>query len=149
MQFSDFHPGQTIEFGQCVVTEQEVVEFASRYDPQPFHVDKDWAARSRWEGLIGSGFHTCGMAMRMVVDHLLAGSESIGSPGIEYVKWPAPVRPGDALRMKVRVLETNVSRSGRVGAIRWQWLMMNQRDQAVLDLMVTSLFALRAKSPNS
>jgi acyl dehydratase len=149
MQFEDFQPGQSIEFGECLVTEQEVVEFASRYDPQPFHVDKDWAERSRWEGLISSGFHTCGMAMRMVVDHLLAGSESIGSPGIEYVKWPAPVRPGDALRMKVQVLEKNVSRSGRVGAIRWQWLTMNQRDQAVLDLVVTSLFALRAKSPNS
>ena len=83
------------------------------------------------------------------IDYLLAGSESIGSPGIEYVKWPEPVGPGDALRMEVRVLKTNVSRSGRVGAIRWQWLMVNQRDQVVLDLVVTSLFALRAKSPKS
>jgi acyl dehydratase len=149
MKYRDLYAGQALEFGAHAVTEDEIVEFGLRYDPQPFHVDKEAAARSRWGALIASGFQTCGIAMRMVAEHVLAGSESIGSPGLEYLKWPNPVRAGDRLRMRVQVLESSVSKSGRMGVVRWQWLMLNQRDDPVLDLACTSLFALRADAAAS
>jgi len=142
MKFAELHPGQVLDFGNEEVTEQEIVAFARRFDPQPFHVDATAAGASRWQGLIASGFHTCSIAMAMIAGHVLRGSESIGSPGLDYVKWPNPVRSGDRLRMRVAVLDVNLSRSGRVGVVRWQWLLLNQHDQIVLDLTATSLFAL-------
>jgi acyl dehydratase len=81
--------------------------------------------------------------MRLVVDHILRDSDSYASPGLEYVKWPAPVRPGDSLSLNVHVLEVRRSRSGDYGIVRWQWLMSNQRDERVLDLVATSLFGIR------
>jgi acyl dehydratase len=143
MKFADFHPGQVLEFGKYSISESEIVEFAARYDPQRFHTDRAWAANSRWKGVIGSGFQTCAVAMRMLVDNVLHDSESIGSPGFDYLKWPNPVRPEDSLRMRVEVLETRLSNSGRIGSVRWRWVMLNQKDLPVLDLIATSLFALR------
>lgn len=145
MQFADIEVGGAFEFGSYTLSEEELVAFARRYDPQPFHVDAAAAAASRWGGLISSGFHTCAMAMRMVVDHLLQGSKSVGSPGLEYVKWEKPVRVGDTLRMRVEVLEKTVSKSARIGSVRWRWLMINQKGEQVLDLTATSLFELRAR----
>jgi acyl dehydratase len=142
MKFADFFAGQLLEFGQYTVTEREIIEYAQYYDPQPFHIDKEFAQRSRWNGLIASGWHTCSIAMRMVAVHVLQSSESIGSPGLDYLKWPNPLRPGDRLRMRVHVLEPSVSKSGRMGAVRWQWLLLNQDEKPVLDLVATSLFAL-------
>jgi acyl dehydratase len=142
MRFAELHGGQELEFGSVMVDEHDIIEFATRYDPQPFHVDPVAAAASRWRGVIASGFHTCSIAMRMIVDHVLSGSESCGSPGIEYVRWPNPVCPGDQLRMRVHVLQADRSKSGRMGVVRWQWLLLNQTDQTVLDLVVTSLFSL-------
>jgi len=142
MKFGELHADQVLEFGACEVTEAEITEFATRYDPQPFHIDTAAAQASRWRGLIASGWHTCSIAMRMMVDHVLSGSESMGSPGLEYLKWPNPVRAGDELRMRLHVLETSVSKSGRVGVVRWQWTLLNQNDAPVLDLIATSLFSL-------
>ena len=147
MRFAELSVGQQLEFGSVVVSENEIIDFATRFDPQHFHVDAGAALASRWKGLIASGFHTCSIAMRMMVDHVLRESESIGSPGIEYLKWPHPVRPGDRLRMRVLVLKAEVSKSGRVGVVRWQWLLVNQCDEIVLDLVVTSMFGLNTKSP--
>lgn len=144
MKFSEFFAGQTLEFGEYVVMQEEVIEFAVKYDPQPFHIDKAAAERSRWGGLIASGFQTCGIAMALMTRHVLLGSESMGSPGLEYVKWPNPVRPADRLRMSVQVHEVRRSRSGRVGIVRWQWLLLNQHDALVLDLSATSLFTLES-----
>ncbi|HTD75388.1 MAG TPA: MaoC family dehydratase [Steroidobacteraceae bacterium] len=140
MNYNDFHVGQVIEAGPHFVEESAIVEFASRFDPQPFHINKVVAEESGWNGLIASGWHTCSIAMRLVVDTILCGSRSCGSPGLEYLKWPAPVRAGDALTLKVRVLEVRASRSGHYGIVRWQWHLANQRDQLVLDLVATSLF---------
>ena len=142
MKFAELHAGRVIDLGMAEVTAREIVEFASRYDPQPFHIDEAAARASRWHGLIASGFHTCSIAMGMVVEHILKDSESMGSPGLDYVKWPNPVRAGDTLRMQVHVLESSVSKSGRVGVIRWQWLMRNAQDAVVLDITATSLFSL-------
>ena len=144
MKFSDFHHGQTLEFGSYSVSEAEIVDFASRYDPQPFHVDKAAAAASRWRGLIASGFHTCGIAMRLVVDHVLTGSESVGSPGISSLKWLKPVRAGDTLHVRCEVLKAEPSESGGTGVLVWNWQLLNQRSEIVMDLMVTSLFDLHA-----
>lgn len=145
MKFADLHAGQSLAFGAHEVSEAEIVEYATRFDPQPFHINADAARESRWQGLIASGFHTCAIAMRLVADHVLQGSESMGSPGLDYLKWPRPVRGGDRLRMRVEVLETSRSKSGRVGAVRWRWLLLNQADDIVLDLVVTSLFSLNGE----
>jgi len=145
MRFAEFQSGAELEFGSYEVSEEEILDFARRFDPQPFHLDRAAAAGSHWGGLIASGFHTCGIAMRLVATHVLAGSESMGSPGIEQLKWLQPVRPGDALRMRVQFIETTHSASGRTGVLRWRWLLVNQRAQEVLDLVVTSLFDLRKR----
>jgi acyl dehydratase len=140
VNFSDFRVGQIIAAGTHVVDESSILAFAAQFDPQPFHVDKVAATRGHWQGLIASGFHTCSIAMRLVVDNILRDSDSYASPGLEYVKWPAPVRPGDSLSLKVEVLEVRRSRSGDLGIVRWNWRMANQRNQIVLDLVATSLF---------
>ena len=143
MNFAEFHAGQVLTQGPVRVTEADIVAFAKAYDPQWFHTDPARADAGRWQGLIASGWHTCSIAMRLVCEGPLSGSESIGSPGLAYLKWPAPVRPGDELMLEANVLETRTSRSGRVGSLRWRWQLFNQRREEVLDTEVTSLFELR------
>jgi acyl dehydratase len=140
VKFADFSVGQLIEAGPYRIDEESIIDFATQFDPQFFHVNKPAAEAGRWHGLIASGWHTCSIAMRLVVDHILRDSESCGSPGLEHIKWPAPVRPGDLLHLKVTVLDVRRSRSGRYGIIRWQWHLSNQQQQIVLDLIATSLF---------
>ena len=152
MVFDEFHAGQRLTCGPVTVTEAEIVAFANAYDPQWFHTDPVRAAEGRWGGLIASGWHTCAIAMRLVVDGVLRGSESFGSPGLENVKWLAPVRPGDALTMQADVLDARRSeRNPALGILRWQWRIVNQAGVAVLDLVATSLFDLAprpaARSP--
>jgi acyl dehydratase len=130
--------------GRRSVTEAEIIEFASRYDPQWFHTDPARAAASRWQGLIASGWHTCAIAMQLLVTHVLADSESIGSPGLEQIKWPSPLRPGEAVELHVEVLQTRLSSSGKVGVVRWRWVLSTLTGTAVLDLIGTSLFELVA-----
>ncbi len=145
MLYAEFHEGQLIEAGPYRVSEAEIVDFATRYDPQWFHTDARAAARHRFGGLIASGWHTCSIAMRLVVDHVLAGSESFASPGLERVRWPHPVRPGDELRLQARVLQTRRSRSRpELGILRWQWSLRNSAGAQVLELEATSLFDLAA-----
>ncbi len=127
------------------LTEQEIVEFAERYDPQWFHTDPARAARSRWQGLIASGWHTCSIAMQLLVTHVLADSESIGSPGLEAVRWPSPLRPGDAVALRVEVQERRVSSSGKIGIVRWRWVLTTGAGVQVLDVVGTSLFELAAQ----
>ena len=145
MKFAQFHVGQQIEAGPYVVTEAEILDFARAYDPQWFHTDPEAAAQGLFGGLIASGWHTCGIAMRLVAQAALAGSESFASPGLKYVKWPAPVRPGDALRLLAEVtdLRRSATRS-TLGILEWRWQLINQHDVQVLDLVATSLFRLDA-----
>jgi acyl dehydratase len=143
MRFADLTPGRSIECGTASLTEEEILAFGRDYDPQWFHTDASRAAAGPWEGLIASGWQTCGLAMRLIVRTILAGSESFGSPGLTYLKWENPVRPGDDLRCTVVVLERRVARSNeRLGIVRWRWRLVNQRDEPVLDLEATSLFNL-------
>lgn len=142
MRFAEFRPGHVIETRSRLLERDEILQFASRYDAQWFHTDPVRAGRSRWKGLIASGWHTCAVAMELAVSDILAGSESFGSPGIDQLRWLAPVRPGDALRLKVEVLETRVSSSGNTGSVLWRWSVRNQDDVTVLELVATSLFDL-------
>jgi acyl dehydratase len=147
MKFADLAPGRSITLGPETVTESAMVDFARTYDPQWFHVDAERAAQSAWEGLIASGWHTCCIAMRMVVNHVLAGSESFGSPGLAYLKWENPVRPGDELYVTVDVKERRVARSRpTLGIVRWRWRVSNQLAAVVLDLEATSLFEISAET---
>lgn len=143
MKFADFQPGQLIEAGPYRVSEEEVLRFAGAYDPQWFHTDAAAAAGGRFGGLIASGWHTCAIAMRLVTDAALQGSESFASPGLAYVKWPQPVRPGDALTLRATVLETRRSRQhAQLGILRWRWQLHKAGGVEVLDLEATSLFDL-------
>jgi acyl dehydratase len=144
MKFAELLPGLVIETPGYVMEEPEIVEFATRYDPQWFHVDPRQAASdSKFGGLIASGWHTCGVAMRLVADKVLAGSESFASPGLQYVKWPSPVRPGDTHNVRVEVLESRVSASRpTLGIVRWHWQALNQYGTPVMELEATSMFDL-------
>lgn len=143
MKFAEFSAGQVIEAGPYVLGEAELLAFAREWDPQWFHADPAAAAQGRFGGLIASGWQTCGIAMRLAVQAALQGSESFASPGVEKIRWPHPVRPGDALRLRATILETRRSRSqGHLGILRWRWQLFNQRHQEVLDLEATSLFDL-------
>src|SRR5271154_5346224 len=104
MKFADFFEGQVIRAGPYRIDESSIIDFATKFDPQPFHIDKVAAQAGQWHGLIASGWHTCAVAMRLMVDHILRDSDSCGSPGLEHIKWPAPVGPGGALGFKVHGL---------------------------------------------
>lgn len=144
MKFAEFHVGQVIEAGPYVLSEAELLQFARAYDPQWFHTDAAAADGGPFGGLIASGWHTCAIAMRLVVEAALAGSESFASPGLQYVKWPQPVRPGDVLRLRAEVIGVRVSeRRPSLGILDWRWQLFNQRELCVLDLQATSLFQLR------
>lgn len=143
MKFKDFEVGMVVSHPPVVVTREEMLEFAHVYDPQFFHVDQEAAEQSRWGGLIGSGWLTCAIAMRMVCDVALKDSESFGSPGLERLRWPKPVRPGDALRLEATVDSKRVSSSrSDLGILRWTWRMFNQDDDLVLELEATNMFDL-------
>jgi len=150
MQFNEFKAGMVITHPPVVVTQEEMLAFAKAYDPQWFHVDADRAGAGRWEGLIASGWLTCSIAMRMVVDAALHDSESFGSPGLEKLRWLAPVRPGDTLRLEATVDSVRVSSSrDDLGIMRWTWRVFNQEDNPVLELEATSLFDLAASLSDS
>ncbi|MGH8211239.1 MAG: MaoC/PaaZ C-terminal domain-containing protein [Steroidobacteraceae bacterium] len=144
MKFAEFRAGMVFSAGRRSITEPEIIEFATRYDPQWFHTDPTRAAASRWQGLIASGWQTCSIAMQLLVTHVLADSESIGSPGLEQVKWPSPLRPGDEVELRVEVLQTRISSSGKIGIVRWRWLLTTLPGVQVLDVIGTSLFELPA-----
>ena len=140
MRFSDLPPGFVVRTQPRVVTAKEIVEFASRYDPQWFHVDPVRARDGRWKGLIASGWHTCAIAMELMVRHVLSDSESFGSPGIDSLKWLHPVRPEDTVALRFEVLRSSKSPSGRAGILLSKSELWNQNDRQVLTLQATNLF---------
>jgi acyl dehydratase len=142
--FEDFAPGQVYELGSTTVTEQEIVDFARRFDPQPFHLDAEAAKDSDFGGLIASGWHTGAMWMRLYVDSLLGGGSGQGSSGIEELRWLAPVRPGDTLSGRLTVLETTPSeRLPHRGTIRIRGEMVNQDGVTVMSMVSRGRFGRR------
>jgi len=143
MKFAEFYNGQVIEAGIYKVSEEEILQFANAYDPQWFHTDVAASNQGRFGSLIASGWHTCGIAMRLLVPVALAGSESFASPGLKYVKWPNPVRPNDELSLRATVVDVRRSSSRpTMGILHWRWQLFNQDGAEVLDLEATSLFDL-------
>ncbi len=142
--FEDYAAGETFEFGDHLVTEEEIIEFARRYDPQPFHVGAAAAKRSLFGGLIASGWMTGSIMMRMMVDHLIAPASGLGSPGVDNLRWPRPVRPGDRLHARVTVLETRRSQSKPDrGALFVRQELINQTGEVVMSVEGRALIRLR------
>ena len=142
--FEDYVVGAVYEYGYTGVTEAEIIAFAERFDPQPIHVDAQFAASGPFGGLIASGWHTAAIAMRLVVDHYVSKVASLASPGVDELRWPAPVRPGDTLRLRTTIVETrrSVSKPDR-GLVRTRAELLNQHDQTVLSLLAMNLIRLR------
>jgi acyl dehydratase len=133
--FEDYVPGAVHDLGSVVVDEQEVVAFARQFDPQPFHLDQEWAEKSVFGGLVASGWHTACMVMRLMVDHYLSEVSSEGSPGIDELRWLRPVRPGDQLLVRITILDARRSRSRpERGVVRSQIKTLNQDGQVVMHL---------------
>ena len=142
--FEDLTPGTVLEFGGVEMTEEEIVGFARRYDPQPFHVDAEAGKASIFGGLCASGWHTTAVMMRMWVDNYLSPEASLGSPGIDELRWVKPVYPGDRLRCRIEIVDATPSRSRPfMGSIRQKTEVFNQNDEVVLRLTGIGLFRRR------
>jgi acyl dehydratase len=145
--FEDYQAGRVYEFGSIVVSEAEIIEFAGKYDPQHFHTDSARAAASEFGGIIASGWHTIALTMRLFVDHYLSHVASLGSPGVDEIRWPNPLRPGDTIRLRATVLEVRLSRSKPDrGIVRSRMEAINQRDKLVLSMIVVSILGRRPQS---
>jgi acyl dehydratase len=148
LHWEDFTDGQVAAYGPRLVTREEIVGFAAQFDPQPMHLDEQAGAASMLGGLGASGWHTCAILMRMLVDGFLANSTSMGSPGVEEVKWLAPVRPDDVLMVRSVVLETRPSRSRPdVGFVKFLFEVSNQADLRVMTLTTSLMLARRSPAP--
>lgn len=143
--FEDLTPGTVFELGSVTVSADEIRDFAMQFDPQPFHVDAEAASDSPFGGLIASGWHTASMWMRLYVDAVLHDADSRGSPGVEQVRWLAPVRPGDTLTGRTEVLEASPSSKDPArGTVFTRSSMTNQDGVVVMTIEGRGLFGRRA-----
>lgn len=146
LHWEDFAVGSVREFGGRTLGRDEIVRFASEFDPQPFHIDEDAARASLFGGLAASGWHTCALVMRMMCDDYLLDSSSLGSPGIDNLRWLKPVLVGDTLRVRMEVLEARPMNSRpEVGLVRSRWEVLNQRDESVLTMEGWGMFGRRER----
>jgi acyl dehydratase len=142
--FEDFFPGQEIPLGSRTVSEEEIIAFATQFDPQPFHIDHEAAAASPYGGVIASGWHTCSMMMRMVVDGMMASASSMGSPGLDKVRWILPVRAGDTLTVSYLTTAVKASTSRPDRGVVWStWQAVNQDGQLVCTIEGMGMFGRR------
>ncbi len=145
--FEDYVAGSVYEFGSVTVEQDEVIAFARRFDPQVFHVDPESAKGTIYGGLIASGWHTAGLMMRLFTDHYLSKVASLGSPGVDELRWNKPVRPGDDLAIRVTVQETKRSRSKPDRGIVHSFIeVMNQNREVVMSMKAVNFFFCRQKS---
>jgi acyl dehydratase len=145
LYLDDFFVGQRFDLGSKTITAEEIVDYARDYDPQPFHLDEDAAARTPFGGLVASGWQVGAIAMRLLVDNLLSRSASLGSPGLDKVQWLAPVRPGDTLIMSGGVRDVIPSRSKPDrGIVMSRYEMHNQRGELVYAVEGAGMFGRRA-----
>ena len=128
----DYTEGSVYEFGSIKVQEEEIIEFARKYDPQPFHVNPEAARATKFGGIVASGWHTAGMAMRLLVENYLPRGSALGSPGLDQLRWHRPVRPGDTLSVRVTIMEARPSKSKPDrGLLRTFVEVMNQQHEVV------------------
>jgi acyl dehydratase len=142
--FEDYVPGASYDCGSTSVSEAEIISFASQFDPQPFHVDPVAAKGGPFGGLIASGWHTAAVVMRQIVANYVSAVASLGSPGIDELRWPRPVRPGDTLRVRVTVVEArrSASRPDR-GIVKTAIEAVNQDGQTVMSATATNFLRAR------
>ena len=142
--FEDYIPGAVYEFGAIAVEQEEVISFARRFDPQVFHTDPELAQNTIYGGLIASGWHTAGLMMRLFADHYLSKVASLGSPGVDELRWKLPVRPGDELSIRVTVSEAKRSRSKPDrGMVRSFIEVINQNREVVMTMKAMTLCLCR------
>lgn len=146
--FEDLEVGAKQAFGSYRVTREEVIDFASKYDPQPFHLSDEAAAATHFGRLSASGWHTCSMAMAMAVKNLKTNRQAgLGSPGIDELKWLKPVYPGDTLRVETEILEKRASATRpEMGIFKSRMTVFNQDDVAVMAMVSNGLIATRPKT---
>lgn len=142
--WEDMLPGSVRDLGTITPTREEIIAFASQFDPQPFHLDDEAAKASVFGSLCASGWHTCAMAMRLMVTNFLHESSSLGSPGLENLQWKKPVLPNDTLRLQHKILASRPMQSKPdVGLVRTQWEMHNQHGDLVLHMEGWGMFRRR------
>ena len=142
--WEDLFVGKVIELGTRVITREEILDFGRRYDPQPFHTDEVAAKQSIYGGLIASGWQTCAIMMRMIYDGFLLRAACLGSPGVDNVRWLKPVRPGDALRVRMTIVEARPSRSKPDrGTVKLNWEVFNQNDEPVMTIDGVQIYRRR------
>jgi acyl dehydratase len=146
--FEDYVPGSVHEFGSIAVTLEDILDYARKFDPQDFHADPEAAKQTVFGGIIASGFHTCGMMMRLYADHYLSRVASLSSPGVDEVRWKQPVRPGDELSLRVTVSEArrSTTKPDR-GLVRSFIEVLNQRQEVVMTMSAMNLLACRNSNP--
>ncbi|MBI4962207.1 MAG: MaoC family dehydratase [Desulfomonile tiedjei] len=145
--FEDYAPGSVHELGGITIEEAEILSFGRRFDPQPFHTDPEAAKRSSFGGLIASGWHTASLMMRLFVEYYLSQVASLGSPGVDELRWLKPVYPGDRLSARVTVTEATRSRSKPDrGIVRSYIEVLNQRNDIVMTMKALNIIGCREKA---
>ena len=144
LYLEDFEPGSVHAAGSVQLSEQEILEFGRRYDPQVFHIDPEAARTTIYGGLIASGWQTVAVTMRLLVDHVFGATASMGSPGVDEIRWLRPVRPGDTLSARVTVLDVRPSRSKPDrGVLRFQVEVDNQDGEPTMSMVGASIMGRR------
>jgi acyl dehydratase len=145
--FEDFTEGLTVDLGSFAFTEQQIIDFAREFDPQPMHTDLEAARGSIYGGLIASGWQTVTSYMRRLVDEIMRDSSSLGSPGIDKLRWLKPARPGETLRARFIVLEARPSNSRPDwGIVRSRGEVLNPKDEVVMDVEAVNFFGRRPRA---
>lgn len=146
--WEDFPVGKIREFGSYAITAEEIIDFATKFDPQPFHLSEEAGKASLFGGLCASGWHTCALTMRMMCDEFLLETASLGSPGLENIRWLKPVRPGDTLRVRSVVLEARPMESKpHVGLVKVRWETLNQNNEEVAQMEGYGMYRRRNPAP--
>jgi acyl dehydratase len=142
--WEDLQPGTTRDLGTVTLSAEEIKDFAEQFDPQPFHIDEAAGRRSIFGNLCASGWHTCALAMRLTVENFLSESSSMGSPGVENVRWLKPVYPGDTLQLRHTIAEARPLRTrADTGLVRATWEMFNQNGEKVMQMEGYGMFRRR------
>ena len=148
LYWEDLQPGEALEIGSHRFTAEDIVAFARQFDPQPFHTDPVAAKQTIFGGLIASGWHTCAIAMRLMVDSYIGRSASMGSPGLDNIRWLAPVRAGDTITFRRRILAARASASKPgAGLVQTRWEAQNQRGEMVMTMEGWGMFGRRPAAP--
>lgn len=142
--WEDYEIGAVFDIGSKTMTKAEMIDFAAKFDPQPFHLDEEEGKKSIFKGLAASGWHTCSEVMRLLVDNYVCRETSLGSPGLDEIRWLKPVLAGDTIRAQIRILDKKPSRSRPdMGSIFNQYEVFNQKDELVMTMKGIGLFRRR------